>query len=605
LVLLLAYTIALIPKLGPPMTRSLPAKSQTLFRTSVFAIVAIFSVLTAFGQYGASPSQTGIFFDDFRSRQNRSVRGSGTRDGEVTYDYESGVYRDNMGDVMGQRTPDLQASRDVSRPSVRSGSAFSARNVGDYTNYAGQYASPTGFFAPTYSTDPYLDGRRNIKMGPLNLGFGYFQGFEYNDNVTRSGTNPLSDIISTSMLSIDANYQFTQNNRLSLSAALGVDRYLENPDLAPYGRNGFALNVLPGSTIAFDVKAGEVYFTLYNRFTVRPTVRNDFAVSRNQFFGVFQNDSGLAANWRINSAWSLALNYMYSFSDALSQARGANGQQFGFEEFNRVTNSLHGSLTYSPNGTWVSGFEGGITDLTYENQFNPDGSLVNIGPFLVIPVGKSTYLRAATGAQIFNYESLPVLVAGGNPQDPTPSGLALNSGDQSDLSDGYYSLTLTNRLNSKVVQSLSLGHESSLNLTSNFVTADYVNYGVSFLGWKGSRVSISTYFENAEASGGSFAQDFTQYGGDFYISHRLSSTIQIGLGYHYGLTSPASQPQTTRAFVTDNDFSQQAFNLDFAYTLSKKATLTLGYRYFTTDVKGANELDFDQNRFVFGLNYNF
>jgi hypothetical protein len=568
-------------------------------------LASAYAALPAFAQYGASPSQTGIFFDDFRSRQNQGSRSSGTRDGEVVYDYDSGVYRDNDNDVMGQRSPDLQASRDVSRPSVRSGSAFAARSVGDYTNYAGQYTSPTGFFAPTYSTDPYLSGKRNIKMGPLNLGFGFFQGFEYNDNVTRSGTDPISDVISTTMLSIDANYQFTQNNRLTLSTAIGVDRYLENPDLAPYGSSGFALNVLPGSTIAFDVKAGPVYVTLYNRFTVRPTVRNDFAASRNQFFGVFQNDSGIAANWRINSSWSLALNYMYSYSDALSTAQGTNGQNFGLNEFNRVTNSLHGSLTYSPTGTWVAGVEGGITDLSYANQFNADGVLVNVGPFVVIPIGKTTYLRAAVGLQNFDYDALPTNTLFGNPFDQTPSGQALNSGDQSDLNEMYYSITLTNRLNANVVQSLSVGHESSLNLTSNYVTADYVNYGVSFVAWKGSRISLSTYFENAVASGGVFAQDFVQYGGDLYISHRLSSTLLLGAGYHYGVTNPSSQPQTVRTFVQDNDFTQQAFNLDFAYTLSKKATLTLGYRYFITDVKGADQLDFDQNRFVLGLNYNF
>lgn len=57
--------------------------------------------------------------------------------------------------------------------------------------------------------------------------------------------------------------------------------------------------------------------------------------------------------------------------------------------------------------------------------------------------------------------------------------------------------------------------------------------------------------------------------------------------------------------MTNEDFAQHAFNLDFAYLLSKKATLTFGYRYFTTDVKGDGDLSFDQNRLVMGFNYNF
>ena len=77
---------------------------------------------------------------------------------------------------MGQRSADYESAREISRPSVRSGSsAFAARSVGDYTSYSGQYTSPTGFFAPTYTSDPFLSGRRNLQLGPVNVGFGFFQ----------------------------------------------------------------------------------------------------------------------------------------------------------------------------------------------------------------------------------------------------------------------------------------------------------------------------------------------------------------------------------------------------------------------------------------------
>ncbi len=571
------------------------------------ALFALSSELMA--QYGASPSQTGMFFDDFRSRQQKSgaSTSAGTRDGDVSYDYESGVYRDNQEPAMGQRSPDFETAREISRPSVRSGSnAFAARSVGDYTNYSGQYTSPTGFFAPTYTSDPFLNGRRNLKLGPVNVGFGFFQGFEYNDNINRSSTDPMSDVISTSMLSIDANYQITQNNRLSLSTAIGFDRYLDNSELAPYGSSGFVLNVLPGSTIAFDIKAGPVYLTIYNRFSVRPATRNDFALSQNQLFGVFQNDSGLAANWRINSDWTLAMNYMHSFTEALSESRAGSGSRGTFDEFNRITDSIHGTLTYSPNGTWTAGIEGGTTFVDYESEFNSDGVLNNVGAFVVLPIGKTTYLRAAAGVQVFEFDEqdppgILVPLGGGA---PTANEIRTNTGDNSDLNDFYYSLTLSNRLNARISHALSLGHESSLNLTSNYITADYANYGVAIVAWRGSRISISGYVEDAQASGGDFAQDFFQYGGDIYISHRLTSRVQVGAGYHYGYTE--SDPQGAAASAAfQSEFNQHAINLDLSYALSPKATLTLGYRYYTTDVRNGGEFDFNQNRVVFGFNYNF
>jgi hypothetical protein len=403
------------------------------------------------------------------------------------------------------------------------------------------------------------------------------------------------------MLSIDANYQITKNNRLSLSTAIGFDRYLENPDLAPYGNSGFVLNVLPGSTIAFDIKAGPVFFTIYNRFSVRPAARNDSALSQNQSFGVFQNDSGIAANWQINSDWTLAVNYMHSSTNALSTANNAaNG---GYEEFNRSTDSLHASLSYSPTKTWTAGLEGGSSITNYESSFNADGALNNLGAFAVLPIGKTTYLRASAGLQIFEFDTLPRTITFGPPSTLTPNQITSNSGDQSDLNDFYYSLTLSNRLNARISQSLTVGHESALNLTSNFVTADFVNYGMSFIAWKGSKITISSYLEDAKASGGRYAQDFFQYGGDIYIAHRLTSHLQLGAGYHYGFSDPDAQPQAINA--TSNDFVQQAFNVDLTYILSAKATLNLGYRYFTTKVDGATGQDFNQNRVVLGFNYNF
>ena len=40
-------------------------------------------------QYGASPSQSGLFFDDLRNRATQSKLGSGVRSGEAVYDYQS------------------------------------------------------------------------------------------------------------------------------------------------------------------------------------------------------------------------------------------------------------------------------------------------------------------------------------------------------------------------------------------------------------------------------------------------------------------------------------------------------------------------------------
>ena len=592
---------------------SFRASLPHLSRLRLIFAVGVLQWLGAVGvqaQYGVSPTQTGMFFDDLRSRQKAeqaATTSTGTRDGDVTYDYDSGIYRSAEQEPMGQRSTDYQAARDVARPSVRSGSAaYAARTVGDYTNYAGQYTSPTGFFAPTYISDPFLNGRRNLKVGPVNVGFGLYQGLEYNDNVNRSGTDPVKDVISTTLLNIDANYQITQNNRLSISTAIGFDHYFDNPELAPYGNDGFVLNVLPGSTIAFDIKAGPVFITIYDRMSVRPAVRNDFALTQNQTFGVFQNDAGIAANWRINSAWTLALNYMHSTAQALNDGQRDDGAKLqGIDDtdnFSRTTDSIHGSLSFSPTGTWSAGLEGGITAMEYEGRFNNDALMSNLGAFFVLPVGKTTYLRVAGGYQNFEFDEVQKIL-GKFPQ--YAGGQPMTNEDNSDLSDFYYGITLSNQLNSRISHSLSIGRESSLNVTSNFITSNYVNYGMSIIAWKGSRISLSGYLEDAEMSGGAYEQELTQYGFDLHVSHRLSSKVTVGAGYHFGHTDTDAVGRSANY----GDFDQHALNLDLSYALSAKFNLSLGYRYYVTDVTAGagefNDQDFEQNRFILGLNYNF
>ncbi len=537
-------------------------------------------------QFGVSPSQTSNFFNDLRSRagQMKKTTQSSARSGDVVYDYEKGAYvsqEDQEGYQSLQQL--LRSDRQISQPSVRSGSsAFAARAVGDYTTYSGQYSQSLSYFAPTYTSDPFLTGKRNLKLGPVNIGLGLYQGFEYNSNIRRTAV-PVSDVISSTLLNISANYRVSQNNVLSFTGGLGVDHYFNHPELASYGNGNYLINVLPGTTLAFDIKAGPVNFTIYDRMSMRPALNNAFVgAANNSSFGVFQNDFGVAANWQINSAWALAVNYTNTISEAL----GSNNSQFS-----RTMNTLHASLTYSPTATWILGTEGGVSLLNYANPTLNDGVLLNWGAFVSVPLGKSTVVKLSGGLQAFNFDSPTVF-----PTSPSPG-----PGDSSDLNSYYYNFSITNQLNARFSHTLSIGHESSINLASNFITADFVNYGVSMVAWKGGRFSVSGYYENARPSlidptfpGTGYK--LTQFGVDFYYTHQLTSKLRAGAGYHFGRADYYG--------VAGRDSDQSGFSFDLNYSLTAKAGVNLGYRYFVTNTKQTNA-DSTQTRLILGLNYNF
>lgn len=550
---------------------------------SLLATISLISLLpqTASAQFGVSPSSTSNFFNDFRNRARQMRQTTqAARSGDVVYDYEKGAYvsqEDQEGFHSLQQL--LRSDREISQPSVRSGSsAFAARSVGDYTSYSGQYSQALSYFAPTYTSDPFMSGKRNMKLGPVNIGLGLYQGFEYNSNILRTA-NPVSDFISSTLLNISVNYRLTQNNVLSLTAGLGVDHYFNHPELAAYGNGSYLFNILPGSTLAFDIKAGPVYITIYDRMSVRPAINNAFiGAAVNNSFGVFQNDAGIAANWQINSAWALAVNYTNTISEAL----GNNNSQFS-----RTMNSVHASLTYSPTATWILGTEGGISFLKYVQPTLNDATLFNWGGFVSVPLGRTTVFKASGGVQIFNFDAPTVFAP-------------LGPGDPNDLHGYYYNFSITNQLNARFSHTLTIGHESAINLASNFVTADFINYGISMIAWKGGRFSLSGYFERSTPSFvnlafGGTASNLTQFGVDFYYTHQITSKLRMGAGYHFGRADYN---------IAGRDLDQHGFSFDINYALNAKAGLNVGYRYFLTDTRGFIN-DSTQTRLIVGLNYNF
>jgi len=628
-----------------------PSIRSNVPQLTVLSLAVISFGCSAFGQSGVSPSQTGLFFDDLRSRAAQFNRETVDESEDIsssgTYDYSRGEYSGESVEerALGARSQldDGFGGRELGYADYRGGSSnASKRSAGDYTGAMGQYGTSGSYFAPTYITDPFLAGKRNIRLGPVNIGLGMSSNLEYNDNVNASSGEQLDDFIAGVYFNVDANYQITENNRLSLAVAFGFDHYFNHPDRSPNG-NDFNVNVLPGSTLSFDVKVGDILFVFYDRLSVRPQANDEFALDDADIFGNVQNDVGVGASWAINSKLNLSLNVNRSDSWALED---------NFQSFDRVIHSFAGSLAWTPTGTFTVGLEGSFSVIDYEEEFNNDGTTASGGVFVIVPLSKSTIMKASVGVQNFDFDSPPDLTrqvsqddllvtqnkilgvdnqiialsqATLNTTDPLAAQeqLALlqqqrlvlqdqlaaqtiqkqsddefessRSFDNEDLSDYYYNVTLFNQISARVSHQLSFGHESALNTTSNFVTADFISYNVGIIAWRGSRLSLGVYYEEAEESGGRFAENTNQYGFDAFLSHRLTNEVTLGFGYHYG---------DTDSNLADRDYAQHAFTVDVNYALNAKLNVGLGYRYLTTEAEDP-EQSFDQNRIIMSMNYNF
>lgn len=607
-------------------------------------------------QNAVSPSQTGMFFNDLRARADQVRRGMATppegRNGGVTG--TEGTYTFDQSQYVGQSMDQRQLGTPMGVEAIARETAIpvdasmlpvsrSQRLAGDYTAYSGPYPSTSTFFAPTYVSDPYLAGRRNIKIGPVNIGFGLSGSLEFNDNVVRSSTEKLSDIIASVYLSVDANYMVSEFNSLTLTASAGINHYFSHPEASSNGEE-FDLNVLPGTTLAFNMKVGNFVFVFYDRVSIRPASQDQFALDNQDVFGVFQNDAGVAMNWAINSELNFSMNVNRSDSVALEEVN---------QIYDRNITSLSASLAWTPTGAWTVGVEGSVSLIDYKEQYNNDGRTSTAGIFLVLPISQHTTIRAAFGLQNMEFDAPPSFTRTVSSTDITTTQASITAVDEqiaelnavtvtpeeqeahdaqlaalteqqaalteqlaqqtttlasedatfnsrtfdnsTSLNDYYYNFTISNQLNPRIAQQLSFGHESTLNTNSNFVTSDYVTYGVGVIIWRGARLSLSGFYENAEESGGRLKEDIRQYGFDIQLTHRLSEDLTAGIGYHFG---------NTDSDLELRDYKQHAYSLDLSYRLSRKWTVNLGYRFWQTNADDPTQ-NFEQNRIILSSSYNF
>ncbi|MCE9520640.1 MAG: hypothetical protein K8R87_13950 [Verrucomicrobia bacterium] len=637
---------------------------QTL---TIMALLALCSVASA--QVGVAPSQTGLFFNDIRVRADQVRNGPSsqyaptraTTGTEGVYTFDQSQYTSQPNDRYGM--PSVNGYDDITRPVGTTPNSNTRRVVGGGSGYNGAYPSTSTFFAPTYISDPFLSGRRNVKLGPVNIGLGLSGAVEYNDNILRASTHrsttattgtttdanvpalsgKISDYIGSAYLSVDLNYPITEYNSLSLTLGLGVSQYLEHPEYSG-NRNGFELTVLPGSALVFNIKVGKVVFIFYDRMWVQPGSRDSFTLDNNYVFGTFQNDAGIGMNWAINSQLNLSLNFNRSDTFALQDID---------KRYDRTVHSVSGSLAWTPTGTWTIGLEGSFSLIDYQQEFNNDGNTTSIGVFVVLPLTKNTVVRVAGGVQRFSFDSPPEFTRTVTDQDVASTQSSItNLNDQiaainvratdpaqvkaaqtqlaslqSQLSQAQDTLaqqTTTKSSEDTTFNSRSFDRSSDQNgYYYNVVISNQLNARISQHLAFGHETSLNNTSNLSTADYVSYGMGIIAWrGARISLNAYYEDTVQSGgnlredlkqYGFDISLTHRLGEHLTGGigyhygnfdSALALRDYVQHSYTINLSYQLSSKWNVGLGYQFWKTIADNPNQ-SFTQNQIILSTNYNF
>jgi opacity protein-like surface antigen len=583
-----------------------------------------------------------VLFRDLRTKAQAhyAERLNASNSNQYTYDYEKGIY------VTPEESQEANKPLESAPPSdiiINSGNGYTSSAAGIASGF-GQYSAGGNYFSPAYTSDPYLGGRRNIKLGGLNLAFGVSSILEYNTNIARlPNGQEVGDAIWGNYFNISANYPITRYNTLTLSAVVGYEQLFDHPELVPYGSGGGLLNILPGSTLEFNGWVGDVFVSIYDRFSVKPAAINDFVIGSSQVFGLFENEIGVGASWAINK--QLELSGVYRHLDSIALDDAADIYAFS-------SDSIAFNLRWTPYDTWSLGLIGSITSVRYQEDFNNDSVWSSIGVFFDHWITPNSYIAAHIGYQKADFESLnsniadindvriasqnvtnaeiafdnavaAAAVAEDNPATPeineieqaelnvqqaeqardnarateAATRFSFNSSnqDRSGLSDIFYGAGFTSRLNSRIIYTLGFAHETGQSNVSNHQNTSLVIFTMGAAAWHGSRLHFSTSYGRISQSQSTLGDEYDTL--TIGLNYTQQITSRLNVSFRAGYNKLTSQ-------ISDLGISQQNFDIDARYALSKKMSLQLGYRYLQND-QDADQFSFDQHRFLMGVNYNF
>lgn len=370
-------------------------------------------------------------------------------------------------------------------------------------------------------------GYYNVRLGPTVWRLGSSLGTEYNSNV-RYTQNGEDDVIIRPGINAEMLWPVSDQNSLNLSLGGGYSAYLKNPDLSRWF-------VTPGSEIAFDVYAGDVWINLHDRFSITQDSYQDPTVAGIGDYARLENVAGVGAVWDLNK---IIVRSGYDHANYLTVSGGSGNVPDGQNEI------FNASVGYELKPEMTLGIEAGFAYIQYqkdERTIFENATQWNVGPFYDVQL--SDYMRLNLSAGYTSFK--PSLAR------------ALPFSFESDLDGFYASGQVRHRLNKYLDHSITAGR--SISYTFYGGTAD-----ITQVRWQGNwhvleEINLSTSVSYETGTQYNFGKEsFDRVGGGFSLGRAITRKLGATAGYQYYVRNSDWQGSA-------RDYSTHIVDLNLSY----------------------------------------
>jgi hypothetical protein len=341
----------------------------------------------------------------------------------------------------------------------------------------------------------------NILLGPISVDLSARVDFDYNDNITYSQHDRLSDLLIEPQINANILWQVSEVNSLRLNLGIGYQAYLDHSQY-----DSSSLTIAPNSQLEYDVYIGDFKFALYDRFSIQQNPATEINVANVARFGRIENSAGISGLWDANQLTILGGYTHYNFIALENE----------FDYATRAEEQFYLSAGLKINDTLTVGVRSTFGLVHYDQDFNSDSKSYSAGVYAESQMTRYLFLSVEGGYQGGSFDG---------------SGL---NGDKSQLNGFYARLQLRHRLNAYWTETLDVGHETQIGLVTNFTETTYVRYNAN---WRiNSRLSLTFtgFYEHAKDSAApTLSERINWYGASGIFAYDLSRKIHLTAGYRF------------------------------------------------------------------------
>jgi hypothetical protein len=273
---------------------------------------------------------------------------------------------------------------------------------------------------------------------------------------------------------------------------------------------------------------GDFRINIHDRFSVQQDPLDQPTVGGVVDFTRFTNMAGVSVLWDLNDV-KLTLGYDYFIYISLADE---------FSYLDRRAHALSFSAAFLVRETLTLGVEGGAARSRYDEDFLADADTYHAGAFVDTMLTDHIRLRVAAGWQGMSH-------SGG--------AAGFESGD----GNGWYAnMNLVHKISPVAMQTVVIGHESSLGVFANVQKSTFVQHTVSWDIIYDLTLQTDLRYERGEESGGPYTETFNRYGASVALSYPITEKLRASLRYRFLYKD---------SDLEDRDYRQNQVMLDLNY----------------------------------------